>query len=106
MAGRSRGTGRASDPTWWSTGSVPDGLPSWAQRGLDEAPTELAPSAPAPPPARHRRGPVVAAPAGSRPQRWAVALASVAAAAAAIPLAISTLASDHDVALPRVGTFP
>ena len=35
-----------------------------------------------------------------------MAVVSVAAAAAAVPLAISTLNSDENTALPRVGTFP
>ncbi len=106
MTGEGRGTGRASGSSWWSTGSVPDDLPSWAQRGLSEAPDELAPSAPAPPPGRHRRGAAPVVPVGTRLRGWGLAVASVAAAAAAVPLAISTLASNDDLALPRVGTFP
>lgn len=104
MAGESRRrTGRASDPSWWSTGSVPDDLPSWARRGLSEAPR----SSPPPPP-HHRAVGIAAArfPRCRQARRcgWALAVASV--AAAAVPLAISTLASNENLALPRVGTFP
>ena len=102
--------GSGGEPSWWSSGSVPDDLPSWARRGLDEAPEELAPSPP-PPRSRHRRRGAAAAPVAAggshRLRGWGLAAASVAAAAAVVPLAVSTLANNgENTALPRVGTFP
>jgi uncharacterized membrane protein YgcG len=99
------------ETSWWSSGSVPDDLPSWARRGLDEAPADLAPSPPAPMGRHRHRGAAVGAPtaaAGSHRLRgWGLAAVSVAAAAAVVPLAVSTLTnSDDNLALPRVGTFP
>lgn len=79
------------------------GLPSWAQRHLDESgepgPLEL----PAAPPARHRRS----APAEpSRLRGWGVAVVSVAAAVGVVPLAITSLAADHSGdPLPQVDTY-
>ncbi|MDF2978025.1 MAG: hypothetical protein K0S40_2753, partial [Actinomycetospora sp.] len=101
--------GRGGGPAWWSSGSVPDGLPEWARRGLDESPGGLTPSAPAPDTGRHRRrrGGAAAVGSGSKLKGWGLAVVSVAAAATAVPLAVSTLAnSDENTALPRVGTFP
>ncbi|GAA4926691.1 hypothetical protein EV188_10861 [Actinomycetospora succinea] len=100
------------EPSWWSSGDVPAELPSWARRGLEESPTELAPSAPVTDPGRHRRRRgAAAAGAGAgtsgRLRGWGLAAASVAAAAAVVPAAISTLAHNgENTALPRVGTFP
>jgi uncharacterized membrane protein YgcG len=85
-------------------GSTPDsGLPSWAQRHLDEA-GELDAAAPAVvPPTRHRRS---AAPEPSRLRGWGVAIVSVAAAVTAVPLAITSLANDHSgEPLPKVDTY-
>ncbi len=85
-------------------GSSPagSGLPSWAQRHLDEAGEpefEAAPTAPR----RPRRA--AAEPKGLR--GWGVAIVSVAAAVGAVPLAITSLAHDHsDDPLPRVDTYP
>jgi hypothetical protein len=99
------------DPSWWSSGSVPDALPGWARRGLDEAPDDLAPSPPPADTGRHRpsrrRGAAGASAGSSKLRGWGLAAASVAAAAAAVPLAVSTLVnSGENTALPRVGTFP
>ncbi|MHC1557671.1 hypothetical protein ACR9E3_01870 [Actinomycetospora sp. C-140] len=102
--------------SWWSSGSVPDDLPAWARRGLDEAPEELTPSPAAPSDTgRHRttgrggrrRAGAAGVGGAQRLKGWGLAAASVAAAAAAVPLAVSTLShSGENTALPRVGTFP
>ena len=102
--------GSGGEPSWWSSGEVPDELPTWARRGLEESPTRLTPSAPVAEPGRRRRRAAAAA-AGTgttgRLRGWGLAAASVAAAAAVVPAAISTLAGTGDnTALPRVGTFP
>jgi hypothetical protein len=80
------------------------GLPSWAQRHLDEAgDTAIIPAAPAPPVRRQHRA-AAAAPSGLR--GWGVAIVSVAAAVGAVPLAVSSLANDHsDDPLPKVDTY-
>lgn len=78
------------------------GLPSWAQRHLDEAgdpPT----AAVAPALTSHRRRPTEEP---SRLRGWGVAVVAVAAAVGAVPLAITSLANDHsDDPLPRVDTY-
>lgn len=88
--------------------SVDAGLPSWAQRHLDEAgDTAVIPVAPAatgaPSPRRQHR----AAASGSGGLRgWGVAIVSVAAAVGAVPLAVASLANDHSgEPLPKVDTY-
>jgi hypothetical protein len=80
------------------------GLPSWAQRHLDEAgDTAIIPAVTAPSARRHHRA-AAAAPSGLR--GWGVAIVSVAAAVGAVPLAVSSVANDHsDDPLPKVDTY-
>jgi hypothetical protein len=88
--------------------SVDAGLPSWAQRHLDEAgDTAIIPVASAATralsPRRQHRAPAAAA---SGLRGWGVAIVSVAAAVGAVPLAVSTLANDHSGdPLPKVDTY-
>ncbi|HEY2225861.1 hypothetical protein [Actinomycetospora sp.] len=84
--------------------STDSGLPSWAQRHLDEAgdatPAEVAPTATL---SSHRRA---SAAEPSRLRGWGVAIVSVAAAVGAVPLAITSLANDSsDDPLPKVDTY-
>ncbi|HEY2194038.1 MAG TPA: hypothetical protein VGH76_17315 [Actinomycetospora sp.] len=85
-------------------GSSPadSGLPSWAQRHLDEAGEPDVDTAALAARTHHRR----AAAQPSRMRGWGVAIVSVAAAVGAVPLAISSVANDHsDDPLPRVDTY-
>src|SRR4051794_667697 len=83
--------------------SADAGLPSWAQRHLDEAGDTAIIPAGAPP---RRRQPRAAAAAPSGLRGWGVAIVSVAAAVGAVPLAVSSLANDHsDDPLPKVDTY-
>jgi len=84
--------------------STDAGLPSWAQRHLDEAgDTAVIPAVPAPSAVRHRRA-AAAPPSGLR--GWGVAIVAVAAAVGAVPLAVSSVANDHsDDPLPKVDTY-
>lgn len=93
-----RSGGRAS--------SADAGLPSWAQRHLDEAGDTAVVSATAAPSARrHHRAAAAASVAGGL-RGWGVAIVSVAAAVGAVPLAVSSLANDHsDDPLPKVDTY-
>ena len=84
--------------------SAGSGLPSWAQRHLDEAgdPVTAADIPAAAPVARRRHG--SDDPHGLR--GWGVAIVAVAAAVGAVPLAITSLANDHsDDPLPKVDTY-
>ena len=96
--GRSGGRASSADP----------GLPSWAQRHLDEAgDTAVIPavSATAAPSGR-RQHRAAAGPVAGGLRGWGVAIVSVAAAVGAVPLAVSSLANDHsNDPLPRVDTY-
>lgn len=83
--------------------STDTGLPTWAQRHLDEAgDTAVIPVTPAPSGRRHHR---VAVPAGGL-RGWGLAIVSVAAAVGAVPLAISSVANNHSGdPLPKVDTY-
>jgi outer membrane biosynthesis protein TonB len=83
--------------------STDAGLPTWAQRHLDEAgDTAVIPVTPAPSGRRHHR---VAVPAGGL-RGWGLAIVSVAAAAGAVPLAVSSVANNHTGdPLPKVDTY-
>ena len=84
--------------------STDAGLPSWAQRHLDEAGDTAAIPAVRAPSDRRRPRAAAAAPSGLR--GWGVAIVSVAAAVGAVPLAVSSVANDHsDDPLPRVDTY-
>jgi hypothetical protein len=94
--GRSRGGPSSAD----------SGLPSWAQRHLDEAgdPVTAADVRRYPAPLTHRRQGRADAP--HRMRGWGVAIVAVAAAVGAVPLAITSLANDHsDDPLPKVDTY-
>lgn len=86
----------------------PAGLPSWAQRHLDEAGAADGPAATT----THRRRPAArparsGRPAADSPLRgWGLAVLSVAAAVTAVPLAITAVANDRSGdPLPTVDTF-
>lgn len=80
------------------------GLPTWAQRHLEEAgDTAVIPAVSAAPARRQHRA-ASSAPRGLR--GWGVAIVSVAAAVGAVPLAVSSVANNHsDDPLPKVDTY-
>jgi hypothetical protein len=84
--------------------SADAGLPSWAQRHLEEAgDTAVIPVTPAPPGRRQHRA---AGPAPGGLRGWGLAIVSVAAAVGAVPLAVSSVANNHTGdPLPKVDTY-
>ncbi|MDL5158190.1 hypothetical protein [Actinomycetospora termitidis] len=79
------------------------GLPSWAQRHLDEAGHD---EPEAPTAVVGRRSAAARGGAGQTTRGWGVAIVSVAAAVTAVPLAISSVAADRsDEPLPKINTF-
>jgi hypothetical protein len=89
----------------------PAGLPSWAQRHLDEAGAPDGPAAAT----THRRRPAARSARSAGPARsasdsplrgWGLAILSVAAAVTAVPVAIAAVANDRSGdPLPTVDTF-